>query len=374
MHSGKPILTTGYKKSAILLTTHTWNLNLVRCTLIVGGMNMERIAFGKVLQGLRKTKGITQEQLSEVLGVSAAAVSKWENEQMYPDISYFPVLARFFNVSIDCLFGFTNELSEQEYQNKLSECIECFKGKDYESGIEKIKNITYLFPTNDKLRINLTSEIIPYVAFVENQDIRWKIAQELIFICQACTEKELQVQKHFILAHLYMLTGQYKNAMLSNSILIKTKDEKDKIDISNSLMLQADVSGIVDKIDSSLRILSTQLLYELRNKASYLQKTDDLYGALALLKKQVVLVGLLELDQSFYFMLYMNIAYLCCKLGELNEARQAVLEFIKMFQENPVENELLYQVYKTGFSSDEFVVIKKTQEFRDLERILGGVL
>lgn len=57
---------------------------------------MERIAFGKVLQGLRKTKGITQEQLSEMLGVSAAAVSKWENEQMYPDISYFPVLARFF--------------------------------------------------------------------------------------------------------------------------------------------------------------------------------------------------------------------------------------------------------------------------------------
>ena len=114
---------------------------------------MERIAFGKVLQGLRKTKGITQEQLSEMLGVSAAAVSKWENEQMYPDISYFPVLARFFNVSIDCLFGFSNELSEQEYQNKLSECIECFKGKDYESGIEKIKNITYLFPTNDTLKI-----------------------------------------------------------------------------------------------------------------------------------------------------------------------------------------------------------------------------
>lgn len=335
---------------------------------------MERIAFGKVLQGLRKTKGITQEQLSEMLGVSAAAVSKWENEQMYPDISYFPVLARFFNVSIDCLFGFSNELSEQEYQNKLSECIECFKGKDYESGIEKIKNITYLFPTNDTLKINLTSEIVSYVALVEDQDIRWKIAQELIFICQACTEKELQVQKHFILAYLYMLTGQYKNAMLSNSFSIKTKGEKDKIDISNSLMLQADVSGIVDKIDSSLKIISTQLLYELRNKASYLQNAGDLYGALALLKKQVMLVGLLELDQSFYLMLYMNIAYLCCKLGELNGARQAVLEFIKVFQESPVENELLYQVYKTGFSSDEFVVIKKTQEFKDLERILGDQL
>ena len=62
---------------------------------------MERIAVGKILQGLRKAKGITQEQLSEVLGVSTAAISKWENEQMYPDISYFPILARFFNVYLN---------------------------------------------------------------------------------------------------------------------------------------------------------------------------------------------------------------------------------------------------------------------------------
>lgn len=50
---------------------------------------MQKLAVGKILQGLRKAKGITQEQLSEILGVSCAAISKWENEQMYPDISFF---------------------------------------------------------------------------------------------------------------------------------------------------------------------------------------------------------------------------------------------------------------------------------------------
>ena len=38
------------------------------------------------------------------------------NEQMYPDISFFPILARYFNVSIDCLFGFSNELTEKRIQ------------------------------------------------------------------------------------------------------------------------------------------------------------------------------------------------------------------------------------------------------------------
>jgi transcriptional regulator with XRE-family HTH domain len=40
---------------------------------------MERLPVGKIIQGLRKATGITQEELAEVLGVSSAAISKWEN-------------------------------------------------------------------------------------------------------------------------------------------------------------------------------------------------------------------------------------------------------------------------------------------------------
>ncbi len=80
---------------------------------------MERLPVGKIIQGLRKAKGITQEELAEVLGVSSAAISKWENGQMYPDITLFPVIARYFNISIDCLFGFSNDLSEEEYLSYL---------------------------------------------------------------------------------------------------------------------------------------------------------------------------------------------------------------------------------------------------------------
>lgn len=329
---------------------------------------MERIAVGKVLQGLRKAKGITQEQLSEVLGVSSAAISKWENEQMYPDISYFPILARFFNVSIDCLFGFTNDLSEQEYKDKLNECVELFKAGNYERGLERIKTLTYLFPTNDKLRINLTSAVIPYLALTENQNLRREMALNLVEICQVCADKELQVQKHFILAHLFMLMGQYQNAV-TDTIIMRNNGVKENIDISNSLMLKAELPNTIDKINSSLEILSAQLIYELRNKISYLQKENDLQGALNLLKKQVTLVELLELDHSYYFMLYMNISFLCCQLGKLDEARQAITKFINIFLENSISSEVIYQVCKRGFQSTEFAKLKDTQEFKNLEEI-----
>lgn len=331
---------------------------------------MERIAVGKILQGLRKAKGITQEQLSEVLGVSTAAISKWENEQMYPDISYFPILARFFNVSIDCLFGFTNDLSEQEYEDNLKECVELFKTGNYEKGLGKIKHLTYLFPTNDRLRVNLTSAVIPYLALAENQNLRREIALNLVELCQVCADKELQVQKHFILAHLFMLTGQYQEAA-TDTIIMRNNASKGNVDISNGLMLKAEIPNTIDRINSSIEILSAQIIYELRNKISYLQKENNLKDALALLMKQVSLVELLELDRSYNYMLYMNIAYLCCRLGKLNEAQQATEKFVGLFYENPIANDILYQICRTGFQSAEFSKIKDTQEFKSLQSIFG---
>lgn len=331
---------------------------------------MERIAVGKILQELRKAKGITQEQLSEVLGVSTAAISKWENEQMYPDISYFPILARFFNVSIDCLFGFTNDLSEQEYKDNLNECVGLFKTGNYEKGLEKIKHLTYLFPTNDRLRVNLTSAVIPYLALAENQNLRREIALNLVELCQVCADKELQVQKHFILAHLFMLTGQYQEAA-TDTIIMRNNASKDNVDISNGLMLKAEIPNTIDRINSSIEILSAQIIYELRNKISYLQKENNLEDALALLMKQVSLVELLELDRSYNYMLYMNIAYLCCRLGKLNEAQQATEKFVGLFYENPIASDILYQICRTGFQSAEFSKIKDTQEFKSLQSIFG---
>ena len=53
------------------------------------GMNIKR---------LRQNKGVTQEQLGDVLGISSQAVSKWENESALPDILILPKLADYFGV------------------------------------------------------------------------------------------------------------------------------------------------------------------------------------------------------------------------------------------------------------------------------------
>lgn len=56
---------------------------------------MEELLIGEVVYKLRKEKGITQEQLANFIGVSTAAVSKWESGTSYPDITLLPAIATF---------------------------------------------------------------------------------------------------------------------------------------------------------------------------------------------------------------------------------------------------------------------------------------
>ena len=58
---------------------------------------------GNNIAALRKEKGITQEELSNILGVSAQAVSKWENNKSIPDISILQNISKMFNIDLNYL-------------------------------------------------------------------------------------------------------------------------------------------------------------------------------------------------------------------------------------------------------------------------------
>ena len=63
------------------------------------------MTIGKNIADLRKSNGMTQEQLAETLGVSSQTVSKWENEVTMPDIMLLPVIAGCFDITVDELYG-----------------------------------------------------------------------------------------------------------------------------------------------------------------------------------------------------------------------------------------------------------------------------
>lgn len=70
------------------------------------------------IQSLRKTKGFSQEELAEKVGVSRQAVSKWESQQSAPDIEKILLLSEIFEVSTDYLLKGTTPAKEKESKNR----------------------------------------------------------------------------------------------------------------------------------------------------------------------------------------------------------------------------------------------------------------
>lgn len=77
------------------------------------------MTLGKIMKQLRKEAFLSQEQLAAKLNITAQAVSKWENEESYPDILFLPKIAAIFGVKIDELFDYEEDSAYQQIENML---------------------------------------------------------------------------------------------------------------------------------------------------------------------------------------------------------------------------------------------------------------
>ncbi|OUB92492.1 MULTISPECIES: helix-turn-helix domain-containing protein [Bacillus cereus group] len=76
--------------------------------------------FGLILKKLRKSQGLTQEQLSHKLNLSRSQIKNWETNRYEPDIETLIIIASFFNVSVDTLIGFESKFDGEPLQELLS--------------------------------------------------------------------------------------------------------------------------------------------------------------------------------------------------------------------------------------------------------------
>lgn len=92
---------------------------------------------GEVIRNLRKEKNLTQEQIADMLGVSAPAVNKWENGVSMPDVAILGPLARLLDTDINTLLDFRAELSKEEVSRFCSEISMKLIQKNYKEAYEQ---------------------------------------------------------------------------------------------------------------------------------------------------------------------------------------------------------------------------------------------
>lgn len=107
-----------------------------------------KTSFGKKFSEQRKLKGYTQEQISEKLNVSPQAVSKWENDISFPDITLLKDISEILGISIDELLG---SEKKPETEVVITETRDTSK---------MILKIVVLSSDGDKVKVNLPIALI----------------------------------------------------------------------------------------------------------------------------------------------------------------------------------------------------------------------
>lgn len=174
-----------------------------------------KINIAKNLKRLRKERNITQEKLAEFIGVSFQAVSKWERDDGYPDITLLPVLANFFGVTTDELIGM-NEIKDKQ---KLDEILQIWEENRTAGNIRKCIDICReglkSFPNDFRLMMNLSDSL----GFLDeiDQEMRKKNLKEAIEIdkriLEHCTDNEIRNYVQTNLCYHYSWNGNNQKAI-----------------------------------------------------------------------------------------------------------------------------------------------------------------
>ena len=84
---------------------------------------MQKGSMGMMIASKRKALGVTQMELAEKMGVTDKAVSKWERDLSYPDISSLPKLAEILGVSVDELMQVKHNAENRKPRQSVRDIV-----------------------------------------------------------------------------------------------------------------------------------------------------------------------------------------------------------------------------------------------------------
>lgn len=118
---------------------------------------------------MRREKGLTQEQLAEVMGVSTASVSKWETGVAAPELGMLAALADYFEMSIDALIGHT--VGRAQLKEQIAKIEELSLANEDEKAMEQAEELLRRYP-NEYDVVACTSGAY-YTAFIHNRETEY---------------------------------------------------------------------------------------------------------------------------------------------------------------------------------------------------------
>lgn len=340
---------------------------------------MGKLQIGEIISRLRKERQITQEQLGKYIGVSTAAVSKWEMGNSYPDIELLPVLASFFGVSIDKLLNYRIQLSEEEVMDIFKKCEELLAGKDMEKGIELGKKYIEKYSSSYflKLRIGFLYNMYSWRCKDKAEEDKMEDYAKELFedIEKNCSDRDITEQALYALSSIYSSRGEDDRAV---GVLNKINKSEYQVDF----MLANIYLKKKDTLNKGRKILQGQLWKDIFYVSlilmclakSYCEDKNNLKLVEKYLNTAVDIKRAFSPEAEAVLGLhieYMNFANVYLKMGQNEKALGMLEKWIEYIEVNNLnEKEKISSVWcfdelsgnKPGFTLDMYENMSKLLE------------
>ncbi len=178
---------------------------------------MKDIRIGNVIATKRRERGITQEELANHLGVSKPAVSKWESGQSYPDILLLPILASYFDITVDQLIGYEPQMTKEDIRKVCYRLTQDFTKEPFDKVYQECEDYLHKYFSCWQLQFQIGVLLLNHCnlagSMVRTKEIMEHVLDLFVRIEKSCEEPHLAKLSIQMQAVCHMSLGRPQEAI-----------------------------------------------------------------------------------------------------------------------------------------------------------------
>ena len=258
------------------------------------------MTIGSTIKNLRRQADMTQEQLAELLHISASAISQWETDRVLPDVTQIPLLANIFHVSADVILGIDHQKEGEKINAYLAEAQKARLNSGLEARTAILREANRQFPRAYKIMAALADSLVCEYSRKEIKDY-----DEVFSLCQRvlaeCTDSMIRYEAIDTLGTAYGYAGKQEE-------MLKLAEQMAPFAFSREVFMlwhwpktgeeglrqrQEYLHALITEMISTLGLLVGQR----RDDGSFVYPIED---RIALWKQEVALIELLYPDGDYH--------------------------------------------------------------------------
>lgn len=233
---------------------------------------MKMIRIGEVILRERTKKKLTQQEIADFFNVTKATISKWENGASYPDITLLPLIASYFNLTVDELLNAKQVMKKEEIRKWYKRFAQRFSNEPFDLVLEDLQQFKKLYYDDENFLLQMAILLLNHADISPQSTTIFKQTTDILERVESLTDDVwIRRQANMLIATIALFNQE------PSKTLERLKDGVRPFLGEEMLLAQAhEALGEQKKAKEVLQVMMyQQLIFLIGTGTAYLKLTID---------------------------------------------------------------------------------------------------